>query len=90
MAKRPPTKAELAAQAKRDAAAAAWAARDADARSAGWGGLVPGTGITWVGAARMAHARRDAGITLDRTDELAIDRYPTCPPLIDTPTQPNR
>lgn len=55
--------------------------------------LVPGTarytgprpegGMTWEGAARMAHARAGAGLELSDRDREAVRRFPTMPPLVD-------
>jgi len=39
----------------------------------------------WQGAARMAKARRDAGVVLSAIDLQALDRYPD-PPMTGAPT----
>lgn len=61
-------------------AEARWAADDERAKADGFGGLVPGTGLCWVGLAGCAHARAAAGVELDDRDLEAIRRYPTPPP----------
>lgn len=55
----------------------------ADARGRGWGGLVGATGVLVIGKARMAHARKLAGLPLDKADLDAIAMYPEMPPLVD-------
>ena len=50
-----------------------------DAHERGLGGMVPGSGLSWAGLARMAHARRAAGVELDTNDRLAIEKFPECP-----------
>lgn len=42
----------------------------------------PECGMTWRGKARMAHARKAAGLPLDAHDRLALTRSPTCPTLL--------
>lgn len=40
---------------------------------------VPGLGTPWEGAARMAAARRDAGLELNAVDREALERHPIEP-----------
>lgn len=61
-------------------AEARWAADDERAKADGFGGLVPGTRMCWVGLAGCAHARAAADAELDDRDLEAIRRYPTPPP----------
>lgn len=48
----------------------------------------PAGGMTWEGAARMAAARRHAGLPLSDRDRTALDRYPTPPGFADLPPAP--
>ena len=54
-----------------------WEADSARSVEEGGGGLVPGTRTEWQGLARMAHARRAAGVRLDDRDRHALELYPT-------------
>lgn len=47
--------------------------------------LVPGLGTPWEGQARMAEARRTAGLPLDAIDLEALRRHPEPPPFVPGP-----
>lgn len=85
------TKAELDEEQRRRVAreeiAAYEAANDIVPGTSSYTGKQPSGGVTWRGQARMAHARKAAGLSLGANDLKAIARFPTMPPLVDDATQ---